>query len=418
MTMSADQSNLNLKLKQSRRYLKSDTESTIFAQLEIFSDQTTKIIQKNLHYCIVIDSSGSMNLGGNMDQAKNAAINLVRGLPSTSIVSIVAFDDNVHVILDPKPASERLYIENMINSIKTGAATAMHAGISKAFDMIQQSSNTINRLVVITDGLPNVPPCRNEDFIRLAKKIRNSGITIGTVGIGANYGEDLLMQISEFGGGSWEHVSNVNNDLTKIVKDHATQMQNTIIINPELQITLMDTAELLDAIIAKPRRMQVDDLRTNNNVISIGLKDIIKNEPHAIVLKIKVPAGNGKNIPLLTAKILAGNNVCAGPKTIEISYTLDKDLYSKEDENISNAFRGNETILLQRKAINGDTIAAERAKTIIKVLEKPGKLKDFARATVMLANKIAGKIVPELTESEKKELSHQTTIIETKKEEN
>ena len=84
------------------------------------------------------------------------------------------------------------------------------------------------------------------------------------------------MQISEFGGGSWEHVSNVNNDLTKIVKDHATQMQNTIIINPELQITLMDTAELLDAIIAKPRRMQVDDLRTNNNVISIGLKDIIK----------------------------------------------------------------------------------------------------------------------------------------------
>ena len=358
-----------------------------------------------------------MNLGGNMDQAKNAAINLVRGLPSTSIVSIVAFDDNVHVILDPKPASERLYIENMINSIKTGAATAMHAGISKAFDMIQQSSNTINRLVVITDGLPNVPPCMDEDFIQLAKKIRNCGITIGTVGIGADYGEDLLMKVSEFGGGKWEHVSNVN-DLTKIVKDHATQMQNTIIINPELQITLMDTAELLDAIIVKPRRMQVDDLRTNNNVISIGLKDIIKNEPHAIALKIKVPAGNGKNIPLLTAKILAGNNVCAGPKTIEISYTLDKDLYSKDDENISNAFRGNETILLQRKAINGDTIAAERAKTIIKVLEKPGKLEGLARATVMLANKIAGKIAPELTESEKKELSHQTTIIETKKEEN
>ena len=195
-------------------------------------------------------------------------------------------------------------------------------------------------------------------------------------------------------------------------------MQNTIIINPELQITLMHTAELLDAIIAKPRRMQVDDLRTNNNVISIGLKDIIKNEPHAIVLKIKVPAGNGKNIPLLTAKILEGNNVCAGPKTIEISYTLDKDLYSKEDENISNAFRGNETILLQRKAINGDTIAAERAKTIIKVLEKPGKLKDLAHATVVKVMEIAGKIVPELTESEKKELSHQTTIIETEKEEN
>ena len=65
MTMSADQSNLNLKLKQSRRYLKSDTESTIFVQLEISPDETTKITQKNLHYCIVIDCSGSMALGGN-----------------------------------------------------------------------------------------------------------------------------------------------------------------------------------------------------------------------------------------------------------------------------------------------------------------------------------------------------------------
>ena len=33
---------------------------------------------------------------------------------------------------------------------------------------------------------------------------------------------------------------------------------------------------------------------------------------------------------------------------------------------------------------------------------------------LILANKIAGKIAPKLTESEKKELAHQTTILDTK----
>ena len=147
---------LNLRLEQNRRHVESDRESTVFVQLEISPDESTKVAQKNHHICLVIDCSGSMDADSyltsflttsskssknpsKMDQAKKAAIKLVRGLPSTDIVSIVAFESDVHVILEPKPASERQYIENMIDSIDVGGATAMHAGISKAFDLVQQN---------------------------------------------------------------------------------------------------------------------------------------------------------------------------------------------------------------------------------------------------------------------------------------
>ena len=409
---------LNIRLEQSRPFVEANRESTVFVEVEISPDQSTQIAQKNHHICLVIDCSGSMNEDMKIEQAKNAAIKLVRGLPSTDTVSIVAFDDDVHVILDPKPASERQYIENMIHSITTGYATAMHAGISKGFDLVQQShtlssSNTINRLVVITDGLPNVPlGISDEDFIEQAKEIRKSGITISTMGIGDDYGEQLLKSISEFGGGSWDHIGNAN-DLSEVVNDQATQMQQTIVTNPQLRITLMDTAELLEANASKPKVMPIDDLKTTDNVIIIGLKDIIKNEPHALHFKIKVTAGEGENIPFLTAEILEGSNVVAGPDTIEISYTNDRKLYNVENKNVFWSFKSTESTICNSKFIaTGDLDAKKRSDTIVNILPHPDTVEGLAHDTIVHANTIHDKIVPDLTESEKKKLLHHTTVME------
>ena len=402
---------LNLRLEQSRRHIEANRESTVFVEVEISPDQSTQIAQKNHHICLVIDCSGSMNEDMIIEQAKNAAIKLVRGLPSTDTVSIVAFDDDVHVILDPKPASERQYIENMIHSITTGYATAMHAGISKGLDLVQQShtlssSNTINRLVVITDGLPNVEPCEDEDFTNLAKEIRKSGTTTSTMGIGDDYGEQLLKSISEFGGGSWDHIGNAS-DLSKVVNDQATQMQQTIITNPQLRITLMDTAELLEANASKPKVMPIDDLKTTDNVTIIGLKDIIRNEPHALHFKIKVNAGEGENIPFLTAEILEGSNVVAGPDTIEISYTNDRNLCNIENDLTKWSFFGAEATVQNSKYIaTGDLDAKKRSDTIVNILPHPDTVEGtLAHDTIVHANTIHGKIVPDLTESQKKKLS-------------
>ena len=410
---------LNIRLEQNRRHIEANRESTVFVEVEISPDQSTQIAQKTHHICLVIDCSGSMDIDGKIDQAKNAAIELVRGLPSTDIVSIVAFDDDVHVILDPKPASERQYIENMIQSITTGYATAMHAGISKGFDLLQQthslsSSNTINRLVIITDGLANVEPKEPEDFIELTKEIRKSGITSSTMGIGDDYDEQLLKSVSEFGGGSWDHIVNAS-DLAKVVNDQATQMQHTIVTNPQLRITLMPAAELTEANASKPIMMPIDDLKTTGNVTIIGLKDIITNEPHALHFKIKVPAGEGENIPFLTAEILEGSNVIAGPDTVEISYTHDRNLCNIENDLTKWSFFGAEATVQNSKYIaTGDLDAKKRSDTIMNFLESSKKLEEgtLAHDTVAHAEKIHDIIKPDLTESEKKKLLHSTTVME------
>ena len=410
---------LNLRLEQNRRHIESNREATVFVQIEISPDQNTQLAQKTHHNCLVIDCSGSMDMDGKINHAKNAAINLVRQLPPTDIVSIVAFDDDVHVILDPKPASELAYIENVIRSIQTGASTAMHAGMSTGFDLVQQSrslssANTINRLVVITDGLPNVDPCGEDDFIQLTKEIRNNGITTSTVGIGTDYDDHLLKLVGEFGGGRWSHVSNAK-DLTKVAAAEATQAQNTIITNPQLRITLMNNAELLEAFASKPAIMPIDDIKTTGNITIIGLKDIIKDEPHALHFKVKIPAGVGENVPFLTAEILEGNNVVAGGDTLEISYTDDRRLYNLVNDPAFHSFHATEALICNGEALEGKPGAKERADTIMnKILPNSNTLEEgtLAHDTIVHAETINGKVIPNLTEEEKKKLLHKTTVME------
>ena len=215
------------------------------------------MIQRNHHVALAIDCSGSMD-GEKLENAKESAISVVRRLSPSDLVSIVTFESEVEVKLNPTSASDP-NIENIIRSINVGGATALHGGISTAFQLLQQASvaNMISRLEVFSDGEPNVMPHDDDDFVQLAQAIRSNGVTLDVLGIGDDYNGPLLMKLSECGGGKWEHVADTS-DLTTIVNTQVTEMQNTVISNPQLKIALMNGAELAAAVIVKPTLQEIN----------------------------------------------------------------------------------------------------------------------------------------------------------------
>ena len=263
---------LNLKLLQDRTHVDSNREeSPVFVQIEISPDENTKIKQVDHHWCLVIDCSASMD-GDKMEQAKTAAINLVRALPSDDLVSIVTFESIAEEILAPKPAFERQYIESTINAIDIGGATDMYEGISLAFSkpiarVQQRSPDVTNTMLLITDGDPTIGKTDVSDFVQLAKEVRDGGVSLDAVGIGDEYGQDeehaqLLRQVAECGGGTWEHASDAE-QVTKIVHTKYTARQKTVVNNPKLQLTLLDTAELVEMYTVKPTIDRIENLPRN-----------------------------------------------------------------------------------------------------------------------------------------------------------
>jgi len=409
---------LNLKLAQNRTHVHCKQKSVLFVSLEISPDETTKFIQRNHHVALVIDCSGSMD-GKKIDDAKDAAINVVRRLSPNDLVSIVTFETEVQVMLNPTPASDP-NIENVIRSIDVGGATALHGGILTGLELLRQASapNMINRLEVFSDGEPNVVPYDDNDFVELSKALRNEGMTMDVFGIGDDYNGPLLMTIAECGGGKWEHVENTN-ALTTILNTQMTEMQNTIISNPQLQLTFLDGAELAAIAITKPTLQQIEskDQQRSGNMISIGIKDIIKDQSQIVAMRIAVPPIEGENVSLLTAIITEGNNQVAN-QTATISCTDDKELFNLEtDPNPRVLLSGAEATVLLRQGIDGDPEATEMAKTIIQSLNDPETTKmldEDAHATLIHAGEVSGEIKEGMTEAEKKKVLHDTTVIETK----
>ena len=413
---------LNLKLLQDRTHVDSNREeSPVFVQIEISPDENTKIKQVDHHICLVIDCSGSMLEGDKMEQAKSAAINLVRKLPSDDLISIVIFDSTANEILAPKPAFERQYIESTINSINIGGATAMYEGISLAFSkpiarVQQRSPDMMNTMMLITDGDPTSGPTDVNDFVKLAKEVRDGGVSLDTVGIGDEYGQDdehaqLLRQIAECGGGAWEHASDAG-QVTKIVQTKYTERQKTVINNPKLQLTLLDTAELVEMYTIKPTIDRVENLPRNGNVVSIDLKDILKDQDQAVVLELIIPSGNGTNLPLLRAAILEGDTEVAS-KSIEISYSTDKVLCKRLNQGVFAAFYSMKGTVKQRDGID-DPDAKKEGDKIAKTLPHPDDpiLRGLGQETVKHLTKISGKDPGTISKSDKTKLKHDTTFID------
>ena len=344
------------------------------------------MIQRNHHVALAIDCSGSMD-GEKLENAKESAISVVRRLSPSDLVSIVTFESEVEVKLNPTSASDP-NIENIIRSINVGGATALHGGISTAFQLLRQASaaNMISRLDVF--------------------------------GIGDDYNGPLLMKLSECGGGKWEHVADTS-DLTTIVNTQVTEMQNTVISNPQLKIALMNGAELAAAVIVKPTLQEINlqDIPTSAGTYSIGLKDIIKDQSQTIAMRVAVPPIEGENILFVDVGITEGNSEVAHA-TAKLSCSNDKELYNMEiDPNPRILLSGSEATVLLRQGIDGDEAATKLAKTIIKNLDDPETTKlmdDDAHATVINAKEISGDIKPGMSEAEKKRVLHSTTVIETK----
>jgi Ca-activated chloride channel family protein len=156
-----------------------------------------KHLRAPVNLAIVLDKSGSMQ-GEKIRHAKIAAINAVRMLQNNDIVSIVTYDDNVHVLVPATKASDRHNIIAAIERIHAGGATALFGGVSKGAHEVRKfkGSDRVNRIILLSDGLANRGPSTPGELGALGRSLGGEGITVSTIGLGLDYNEDLMAQLA------------------------------------------------------------------------------------------------------------------------------------------------------------------------------------------------------------------------------
>src|SRR5438132_7912633 len=300
-----------------------------------------------------------------IDQAKAAALGLLKQLRPTDQISIVSFSDTVTVQLPMSRVGNSREIAAAVKAISVNGLTSMYSGLEAAFEQARHTSpepGTVNRVLLLTDGNPTVGKTDGREFITLAQGIREAGITITAIGIGTDYNEQLLEKIAEGGGGLWHHIVDARADLPQIFQDQAAQMAGTVVSNPELKVSIMPGSELADAYSVKPVLNRLPRPKFDGAAYTVPLRDLIAGEQQTLVFRIGVPARPAGKATLLRFSLVEVT------QDVEVGFTDDPRLLNVETNPYPRTLLSSAeaTVLMQRAVQSRDATALQKAETIMR----------------------------------------------------
>lgn len=172
-------------------------EMNYFVQIGFSSGLRADTFQRTpLNLAVVLDKSGSMSDfggegGSKMEATKVALIKMVDKLTPNDRLSIVLFNSAAEVILDNTPVTNRAAIQALISGIEPEGGTNIEAGLKLGFDLVEQYSQPsvrMDRVMLLTDALPNVGRTGEGDFLTMTQHYADLGIGLTTFGVGFNFG--------------------------------------------------------------------------------------------------------------------------------------------------------------------------------------------------------------------------------------
>ncbi|MBM4319032.1 MAG: VWA domain-containing protein [Deltaproteobacteria bacterium] len=177
--------------------LTNQERQTTFLKVGLTAEAPAEVRRVPVNVTLVLDKSGSM-AGEKIERAKQAARMALDRLHPEDIVSVVAYDDSVTVLVPATRAGDRRAVLAGIEQLEAGGQTALFAGVSKGAQELRKfhDRQRINRLVLLSDGQANVGPSTPAELGALGASLGKEGIGVTTIGLGLDYNEDLMTQLA------------------------------------------------------------------------------------------------------------------------------------------------------------------------------------------------------------------------------
>lgn len=244
-------------------------------------DLPDSAIRTPVNVAIVLDKSGSMQ-GAKIANAKAAAINAINRLNPNDIVSVVAYDDTVHVLVPATKASDRQRIFDGIHRIQAGGSTALFAGVSKGAAEVRKffDKNRVNRVILLSDGLANIGPSAPGDLAELGTSLGREGISVTTIGLGLDYNEDLMTQLA------------MKSDGNHMFAEHAGDLDRIFAreFGDVLSVVAQDVQIIIDCATGiRPIRILGRDADIIGNRVVTSMNQLYSGQDKYVFLEVELP---------------------------------------------------------------------------------------------------------------------------------
>jgi Mg-chelatase subunit ChlD len=279
------------------------------------------------HLVLVIDRSGSMR-GQKLEDARSAALEMVRLLADDDQLTLVAYGSDAEVLLNTTPLvpDARVMAERQIGGLEAAGATALADGLALAhFEARRgQRDGIASRVVLISDGRPTVGAADLPTLTRMAREASQQGIVTTTLGLGADYHEDLMTAIAIHGGGNY-HYAERPEALRPLLATEARQMLSTvarrarILIEPAAGVSVEEVFGYA--------------IRTTGGPLEVPLGDLFSEQSRDMVVRFSLPGGvEGDRLALARLRLVyedEGFSRASADAFPAVTFTRDRGLLER-----------------------------------------------------------------------------------------
>lgn len=155
---------------------------------------------------------------GAVRQAAPSGTGTHRAGTQDDLIAIVGFADKAYPILLPTPMSKP-GIRQRVNQLTSpkyfrGGMTNLAAGMEQGLDYLERSQGRVRRLLVVSDGLPNIG---EERLPALAERARDSHVSICSIYAGDG-NAPVLQSMSDKTKGGWHTTARKMTDLAAAIR--------------------------------------------------------------------------------------------------------------------------------------------------------------------------------------------------------
>lgn len=277
-----------------------------------------------LNVSLVLDKSGSMS-GDKIRKARDAAALFVERLRDEDLVSVVAYDHRVQVLVPATKASDREAINSGIGTLNAGGNTALHAGVSKGASETRKffDREYINSIILLSDGLANEGPSSTEELAALGASLAKEGISVTTLGLGLDYNEDLMTQLAMKGDGNHAFIERPES-LTRFFDLVFGAVASVVAQEVSVKITCGDGV--------RPVRVLGPDADIEGQNVTVRLNQLYSGHERGILVEVEVPpAEEGEARPIATVDVSYTNMVT---KTTDVLTSSIEARFTKSKEDV------------------------------------------------------------------------------------
>jgi len=230
--------------------------------------------RKKLNLVVVLDISGSMNSKFNsyyydkagkkiedekvdkskMKIATESIVAMLSHLKDDDRVGVVLFDHNAYKAkaLNFVGESNKEAIRKHILELQSRGGTNWEAGYEEAlklFDEVDSNSSYENRIIFLTDAMPNRGALSKNKLFGMAKSASEKGINTTFIGIGVDFNNDLVEYVSKTKGANYFSVHS-SKEFSKLLDNEFDYMVTPLVYDLELKLSSNDYS--IEAVYGSP----------------------------------------------------------------------------------------------------------------------------------------------------------------------